>query len=45
MVVFTHGNRFLYEPRSFFAYDGLEKYMTIAKGEKWTGGEVFDDYC
>ena len=38
-------NKFIYDTRSFFSYDGIEKYMTIAKGEKWTGGEVFDDYC
>ena len=33
-----------YNVRSFFAPDGLEKYMTLARGEEWTGGEVFDDY-
>ena len=37
--------RFVYETQSFFSADGLEKYMTIARGEIWTGGEVFDDYC
>ena len=36
---------FEYETRSFFSSDGLEKYMTLAKGEEWTGGEVFEDYC
>ena len=36
---------FVYSTRSFFSPDGLEKYMTLAKGEEWTGGEVFDDYC
>ena len=25
--------------------DGLEKYMTLARGEEWTGGDVFDDFC
>lgn len=39
------GNLFVYDTRSFFSPDGLEKYMTIAKGEEWTGGDVFDDYC
>ena len=39
------GNEFNYKTRSFFAPDGLEKYMTLARGEEWTGGEVFDDYC
>ena len=36
---------FEYETRSFFSSDGLEKNMTLAKGEEWTGGEVFEDYC
>lgn len=39
------GKQYNYETRSFFAPDGLEKYMTLARGEEWTGGEVFDDYC
>lgn len=38
-------NGFVYETSSFFSYDGIEKYMTIARGEQWTGGEVFDDFC
>lgn len=38
-------NEFNYDTRSFFSPDGIEKYMTIAKGEEWTGGEVFDDLC
>lgn len=38
-------NEFCYETRSFFSDEGLEKYMTIAKGEEWTGGDVIDDYC
>ena len=37
-------NDYCYETRSFFTDEGLEKYMTIARGEKWTGGEVIDDY-
>ncbi len=24
---------------------GAEKYLTIALGRKWTGGDVMDDYC
>ena len=39
------GDSFIYDTRSFFSPDGLEKYMTIAKGEEWTGGDVFDDFC
>ena len=37
-------NDYCYDARSFFTDEGLKKYMTIAKGEKWTGGEVIDDY-
>ena len=43
-VTFDNG-QFNYDTRSFFSPDGLEKYMTIARGEEWTGGEVFDDFC
>jgi len=38
-------NDYLYDTRSFFSPDGLEKYMTIAKGEEWKGGDVIDDFC
>lgn len=38
-------NSFVYDVESFFSPEGLEKYMTLAKGEEWTGGEVFDDFC
>lgn len=40
-----NNNEFKYDTRSFFTPDGLEKYMTLARGEEWTGGDVFDDYC
>ncbi len=39
-------NKFIHmNEGSFFHEDGAEKYFTIALGEEWTGGEVFDDYC
>ena len=38
-------NKFYYDTRSFFLPDGIEKYMTIARDEEWTGGDVFDDLC
>ena len=38
-------NEYLYDTKSFFSPDGLEKYMTIAKGEEWKGGDVIDDFC
>ncbi len=37
-------NSFVYDTRSFFSPDGLNKYMTLAKGEEWAGGDVFDDF-
>ena len=24
---------------------GAEKYLTLALGREWTGGDVMDDYC
>ena len=36
---------FEYDTQSFFTGEGLSKYMTLARGEEWTGGDVFDDYC
>lgn len=38
--IFVHSNI-----GSYFEKDGAEKYYTLALGEEWTGGEVFDDYC
>lgn len=35
---------YCYDTQSFFTAEGLKKYMTIARGEEWTGGEVLDDY-
>ena len=29
---------------SFFHEDGGQKYFTLAMGQKWTGGDVYDDY-
>ena len=29
----------------YFHEDGARKYFTIARGLRWTGGDVFDDYC
>lgn len=38
-------DEFVYETRSFFDPNGIDKYMTLAKGLEWTGGDVFDDFC
>lgn len=36
---------FIHKCDRFFQEDGLEKYYTIALGQEWKGGNVFDDYC
>ena len=38
-------NIFYHDMVGYFDPNSLNKYFTIAKGEEWTGGEVFDDYC
>lgn len=38
-------DKFEYETRSFFLEDGVKKYMTLARNEEWSCGDVFDDYC
>lgn len=36
---------FVHEWRGYFHEGGQDKYFTIAKGEKWIDGDVFDDFC
>lgn len=36
---------YYYSGRSLFDPTSMDKYMTLAKGEEWTGGDVIDDYC
>lgn len=38
-------DEFVYSTRSCFDPKSVEKYMTVARGEEWTGGDVIDDYC
>lgn len=45
MVVFLEEGYFLHHGTLFFEEIGATKYFTEAIGEKWEGGEVFDDYC
>ena len=45
MTITMEDGWFIHEGRSYFHEDGQEKYFTIAKGEEWTGGDVFDDFC
>lgn len=44
-TVMINNNEFEYQTKSCFALNSIEKYMTLARGEEWTGGEVIDDYC
>ena len=45
MTITMEDGWFIHEGRSYFHEDGQEKYFTIAKGEEWTAGDVFDDFC
>ena len=45
MTITMEDGWFIHEGRSYFHENGQEKYFTIAKGEEWTGGDVFDDFC
>lgn len=38
--IFVHESLHMY-----FHEEGARKYFTIARGLKWTGGDVFDDFC
>lgn len=44
-IEFNNGVFYHYNEHSFFHEDGAEKYYTLLQGLKWTGGDVFDDYC
>lgn len=44
-VVTRKNDRFEYNTRSCFSPLSVEKYMALARGLEWTGGEVIDDYC
>lgn len=44
--VICKDNKFIHcSEGTFFHEDGGLKYFTLAVGEKWEGGEVFDDFC
>ena len=43
--VSIENNEFVYNTKSCFSPISIEKYMTLARGEEWTGGDVIDDYC
>ena len=45
MTITMEDGWFIHEGRGYFDEDGQKKYFTIAKGEEWTGGDVFDDFC
>lgn len=43
--VFFENGFFCHVGTLFFEKKGVQKYFKKAIREKWTGGEVFDDYC
>ena len=43
--VTINNGQYEYGGRSLFAAASIDKYMTEARGEEWTGGDVIDDYC
>ena len=45
MTITMEDGWFIHEGRGYSDEEGQTKYFTIAKGEEWTGGEVFDDFC
>ncbi len=44
-IITRKNDEFVYETRSFFNPNGIDKYMTLAKGLERTGGDVFNDFC
>ena len=44
-VTFKDGIFYHESIQQYFEENGAKKYFTLAKGEEWTGGDVFDDYC
>lgn len=47
LSVITYENGFFIHENhhSFYEEIGAEKYLTLALGREWTGGDVMDDYC
>lgn len=44
-ITFENGKFIHTNEGSYFDERGAEKYMTLALGREWTGGDVIDDYC
>lgn len=45
MMITKEDGWFIHEGRGYSDEEGQTKYFTIAMGEEWTGGDVFDDLC
>ena len=45
MTITMEDGWFIHEGRGYSDEEGQAKYFTIATGEEWTGGDVFDDLC
>lgn len=44
-IMFENGKFIIESIGSYFTDDGADKYFTLALGEEWIGGDVFDDFC
>lgn len=44
-IKYEEGKYYHNSIQTYFEESGAQKYFTIAKGEKWTGGDVPDDEC
>lgn len=44
-VRYNDGRYYHKSIQTYFEESGAKKYFTLAKGEEWTGGDVFDDHC
>lgn len=45
-IIHIENGKFAHDSyRTFFCFDGAEKYFTLLQGKVWTGGDVFDDCC
>ena len=45
MTITMEDGWYIHEGQGYSQEESQEKYFTIAKGEEWTGGDVFDDLC
>ena len=44
IIINLENEWFVHSIKAYFDGKSLEKYFTLAQGEQWEGGDVFDDY-